>query len=76
MKGKIIVVGAGLEGFMDWVDPNADPAEERENDMSSLAGGFFALMRKRAASAQGEITPSSEVSGEKHPKRSDLDKEA
>ena len=30
-KGKIIAAGAGLEGFMDWVDPNdGDLAEERE----------------------------------------------
>ena len=29
-KGKIIASGAGLEGLVDWVDPNAiNPAEER-----------------------------------------------
>ena len=37
---------------MDWVDPNAsDPAEEREDDMSSLAARFAAWMLKRATSA-------------------------
>ena len=55
---------------MDWVDPNArDPTEEIENDMFSLTAGFVAQMHKRATSAQGETTPSFEVSGEKHPKR-------
>ena len=30
---------------MDWVDPNASgPAEERENDMSSLVARFVARM--------------------------------
>ena len=42
-RGKIIAVGAELEGFVDWVDPNAsDIAEEREDDMFSLAVGFAA----------------------------------
>ena len=51
-KGKIIpgyikVVGAGLEGFMDWLDPTAsDPTEKREEDMSSLSVGFSVWMRK------------------------------
>ena len=55
-KGKIIIAGAGLEGFVDWVDPNvSDPTKEMEDDMSSLATGFVDRMRKRAASAQGEL---------------------
>ena len=44
--------------------------------MSSLAIGFVAPMCKRAASAQGETTPGSEVSGGKHPKRFGPDEEA
>ena len=76
-KRKIIVVGVGLESFVDWVDLNSsEPAEEREGDMSSLAAGFVAWMRKRAVSAQGETTPDSEVSSGKRPKRSGQDKEA
>ena len=40
-KGKIITSGAGLEGFVDWLDPNAsDPVEKREDDMSNLAARF------------------------------------
>ena len=51
---------------MDWAGPNAsNPIEEREDDMSSLGVRFDARMRKRAASAQGETTPGSKVSGEK-----------
>ena len=61
-KGKIIAVGAGLEDFVDWVDPNAsDPAKERENDMSNFAAKFFARM--------GGECSSSEVSSEKRPKQ-------
>ena len=62
-KGKIIAAGVGLESFVDWVDPNANnPAEEKKNDMSSLAAGFTAWMCKLARSAQGETTLGSEVS--------------
>ena len=76
-KGKIIDAGEGLEGFMDWVDPNAsDSAKDMEDDMSSFAVGFSTQMCKRAMSAQGENTPDSEVSGEKCLKRSGLDEEA
>ena len=76
-KGKIKAVIAGLEGFVDSVDPNAcDLAEEMEDKMSSLAVGFVAWMRKRAASAQEETTSSFEVYGKKRPKRFDPDKEA
>ena len=76
-KGKIITVDAGLEGFVDWVDPNVShPAEEKEDDMSSLAIEFSARMRKRATSAQGETTPGFEVSGGKCPKQSGPDEEA
>ena len=62
-KGKIIVVDVGLEGFVDWVEPNAMYlTKEREDDMSRLAAGFFVWMCKRVVSAQGETTPTSEVS--------------
>ena len=40
--------------------------------MSSLAVGFAPRIRKRAASAQGETTPGSEVSSGKRPNRSGL----
>ena len=62
---------------MDWVNPIPpigetqgvrpvphianEPVEESKDNMSSIAVGFAALMRKRAASAQGETTPDSEV---------------
>ena len=48
----------GLEGFVDWLDlTTSDLAEEMEEDMSSLAPGFAARMRKRVTSTQGETTP-------------------
>ena len=62
---------------MDWVDPNAsDTTKEREDDMSSLVSRFATRMSKRAASAQGETTPSSKVSSGKRPKLSGPDEEA
>ena len=81
-KGKIIIgqikaIDAGLEGFVDWLDSTAsDQIEERKEDMSSLVVKFPARMHKREASAQGETTPDSEVSGEKRPKRPGPDEEA
>ena len=75
-KSKIIIIGAGLEGFVDWVDPNAsDSTKDRVDDMSSLVVGFVAWMHEWASSAQGETTLGSEVSGGKHPKRSGPDEE-
>ena len=52
------------------------PAEEMEEDMSSLAVGFATRMRKRAASSHGGTTLGFEVSSEKRPKRSGLDEKA
>ena len=81
-KRKIITrwvktVGAGLEGFVDWLDPPvSDPTEERKEYMSSLTAGFATCMCKRAVSAQGETTLGFEVFGRKRPKRSGLDEEA
>ena len=50
--GQTKATGTGLEGFGDWTDPTAsEPAKEREDDMSSLANGFAAQMRKRAKSS-------------------------
>ena len=49
--------------------------EKSESDMSSLAVGFAARMRKRATSAQGETTPGFEVPGGKRPKWSGLNEE-
>ena len=65
-----------LEGFVDWVDPISNKTDEdREDDMFSLTTGFAARMRKRVARTQGEITLGSEVPGDKHLKRSDLNDE-
>ena len=65
-KGKIKATDAGLEGFVEWVDSIAsDSAEERKDDLSNLTARFASRMRKQAASAQGDTTPGSEVSGEK-----------
>ena len=76
-KGKIISASMGLEGFVDWVDPNAsDPDEEREDDMCNLVARFAARMRKWAMSYHGETTPDSEVFDGKRPKRFGLDEEA
>ena len=44
--------------------------------MSSLATSFFAWMRKRASSAQGETTPGFIVLEGKHVKQSRLDEKA
>ena len=44
------------------------PAEEMEEDISSLTVGFAAQMLKRATSAQRETTLGSELYGGKHPK--------
>ena len=64
--------GAGLEGFVEWVDSIAsDQVEEMEDDMSSLAVGF-----SRGVSAQGEITLGSKVYGGKSFRRSGLDGKA
>ena len=76
-KTKIKAAVLGLEGFVDWVDPIAsDSVEERGDDMSSLDAGFVAQICKQFASAQGETSPCSKVSGEKHSRRSGLDEEA
>ena len=38
-------VGAGLEGFVDWMDPTtSEMANEGEDDMSNLAAGFTVRM--------------------------------
>ena len=74
--GHIKATGTGLEGFVDWVDPiSSEPAQERDDDMSSLANGFSTTIRKRVASAQGETTPDFEVSSGKRPKRPGIDEE-
>ena len=74
--GQIKATGTGLEGFVDLVDPiSSEPAEERDDDISSLVTGFTAPMRKRVASAQGETTPDFEVSSGKRQKWPGLDEE-
>ena len=75
--GQVKANDAGLEGFVDWLDPPAsDSAEEMEEDMFSLASGFAVRIRKRAASTQGETTPGSEVSGRERLRRSGLEEES
>ena len=44
--------------------------------MSSLVVGFAARMCKRATSAHGETTPTSELSSGKHPNQYGPDEEA
>ena len=44
--------------------------------MFGLVSSFSARIQKRAARAQGETTPNSELTGEKRPKLSSLDEEA
>ena len=84
-------INTGLEDFMGWANPtlptretqgdrpipqiSRELVEKSENDMSSLAVGFAARMRKRATSAQGETTPGFEVPGGKRPKWSSLNEE-
>ena len=44
--GHIKVVGVGLEGFEDWVDPtSSESAEGRKDDMSNFVAGFATWMR-------------------------------
>ena len=56
MTWQTKVVGAGLEDFVEWTSIiSNEPTDEEE--MSILAAGFAALMRKRATSSDGETTP-------------------
>ena len=58
------------------MDPIAnEPAEEREDDMSSITARFATRMCKWAASTQRETIPESEVPGGKCPQRSGLNDE-
>ena len=46
-KGNIKAADTGLKGFVEWADSIAsDSAEERDEDMSSLAVGFSMQMGK------------------------------
>ena len=46
------VIGAGLEGFVDLMDPTvSESTEDKEVEMSSLAAGIAMWMRKSDASA-------------------------
>ena len=72
MAQQTKVVGAKLEGFMDWANIIAsEPVEEEE--MSRLAVRFFARMSKWVTDSEGESTP---ISDGKCPKRSSPDGEA
>ena len=45
--GQTKAAGAGLEGFVDWMDlTSSELTEERKDDMSSLTAGFAARMHK------------------------------
>ena len=57
MTRQTKVAGAGLEDFVDWTSIIASEPTEKE-EMSMLAVGFAALMRKRATNSDGETTPS------------------
>ena len=71
------VTDSGLEGFVDWTNPRvSELAEEEEAKMSSLVYDFSMTMHKRAANAQGETAPISEVLGRNHPKLSGPSEEA
>ena len=66
-------IDTGLEGFVDWTHPTVNrSAEEREAEMSSLAVGFAARMRKQAPNTQEKTTPGSEGPDEKCLKQSGL----
>ena len=74
--GQTKAVDSGLEGFVDWVDPfSNEPAEEREDDMSSLVARFTTRICKWVMRTQGEITPGSEVLCDKSPKQPSPDEE-
>ena len=67
----------GLEGFVDWTNPEVNElTEEEEAEMSYLVSSFAARMCKRVANAQGLTAPGAEVSGGKRPKLVGLDEEA
>ena len=52
--GRVMAVGVGLEGFVDWGEPTTSVLiKEIEDDMSSLAPGFAAQMRNRGTDALG-----------------------
>ena len=62
---------------MDLVDLISNESDkEREDDMSSLIVRFTARMRKRAASAQRRLPPTSKGQGDKRPKWSGPNEEA
>ena len=66
-------IGIGLEGFVDWTHATiSKSAEEREAEMSSLAIGFAAGMRKQAPNTQEKTTPGFEGPDEKCLKQSGL----
>ena len=76
VKGEHFILPTGeTQGDRPAPQITSEPAEESEHDMSSLTAGFAMWMHKRAASAQGETTPCSEVLGGKRPKRSGLNEE-
>ena len=63
---------AELEDFVDWMITIAsEPVEEEE--MSSLATGFFVRIHKRATGSKGETTP---ISGGKRSRLSSPNEEA
>ena len=69
-------IGAGLEEFVGTNPRVSESTEVNKAEMSNLVSSFSRRMGKRAASAQGYISPSFEVAGGKHPKLFDPNEEA
>ena len=65
-------VGTRFEDFVDWTSIISSKPTEKE-EMSSLAVGFAAQMRKQTVGSEGEITP---MFDGKWSKRSSLHEEA
>ena len=75
--GQVKASGAGLEGFVDWMNPRVSELdEEEEAEMTSLVSSFPGRIRKRAASAQGVTAFDAELHGVKLLKLTCPDEEA
>ena len=71
---KVKVVGEGMEGFIEWTNPEVSQSvEERDAEMFGLVAGFAIRMHKRAANAREGTTPDLEVLGDKRSRPSRFD---